>query len=307
MKIDFPFTPRLAGAFAPGPDTGRGPRLCRPNPAGFGPGRAGTLLFLLAGVVAVQAAALSNAEGLPASPPPADERPAVGVPEEMSDGRALVRAMHARYEGRWYQDFMLVQDVTYFRDGRAEREERMAEYISLPGRVRAITGRIEDGNASIYVDGVFHRFEGGRLAGRVVTVHGVLVTGFDVYVQDPERTIAQLEQLGIDMERIHEATWRGRPAWVVGAGPGDPETPQFWVEQERLLCVRVLSRRPSGVLDVEMGGYEPLGEGWIATELAFKRDDVLVLREEYAEFRTLDGIDRALFDVTNLKTTGPLP
>jgi hypothetical protein len=83
-----------------------------------------------------------------------------------------------------------------------------------------------------------------------------------------------------------------------------------WVTETRpprLLCVRVVSRRPSGVLDLEMGGYEPLGEGWIATELVFKRDGVLALREDYAEFRTLDAIDPALFDVTNLKTTGPLP
>jgi hypothetical protein len=245
--------------------------------------------------------------GLSAAPLPVDERGATNIPEQLSDGRALVRAMHARYEGRWYRDFMLIQDVTYFRNGRKEREERMTEYISLPGRVRAITGRIEDGNASIYVDGAFHEFESGRPARRVATVHGVLVTGFDVYVQDPERTIAQLQELGIDMERLAEASWKGRPAWVVGADPDDPETPQLWVEQERLLCLRVLSRRPSGVLDVEMGGYEPLGEGWIATQLLFKRNGALALREGYVEFRTLEGIDPALFDVKDLKTAGPLP
>ena len=233
--------------------------------------------------------------------------PAINAPDAISDGRALVRAMHARYDGRWYRDFMLVQDVTHFRDGREDRQERMAEYISLPGRVRAITGRIEDGNADIYVDGAFHRFEGGRLTGRLPAVHGVLVLGFDVYVQDPERTIAQLEELGIDLDRITEAEWRGRPAWVVGADPGDPDTPQFWVEKDRFLCGRVSSRRPSGVFDVEMGGFEPLGEGWIATELVFKRDGTPVLREDYAEFRTLDAIDPALFDVTDLHTTGPLP
>ncbi len=41
-----------------------------------------------------------------------------------------------------------------------------------------------------------------------------------------------------------------------------PTTPQFWVEKDRLLCGGSASRRPSGVFDVEMGGFEPLGEGW---------------------------------------------
>jgi sialate O-acetylesterase len=252
-------------------------------------------------------ATLTNGAGLPASPFRTDDWPALTAPKEMADGRALVRAMHARYADRWYRDFMLVQDVTYYEDGRETGQERMAEYISLPGRVRAIIGDIEEGDADIYVDGAFHRFEDGQAVGRLPTVHAVLVTGFDVYAQDPERTIAQLEELGIDLERVSESAWDGRPAWVVGAAPGDGETPQMWVEKDRLLCVRVLSQRPYGVLDVEMGGYEPLGEGWIATELVFKRNGDLALREDYAEFRTLEGIDPALFDVDNLKTEGALP
>jgi hypothetical protein len=225
----------------------------------------------------------------------------------IADGRALVRAMHERWAHRWYRDFMLVQDVTYYEDDKETRRERMTEYISLPGRVRAITGDLEEGNADIYVDGAFHRFEGGEPAGRLPAVHGVLVTGFDVYAQPPERTIAQLEELGVDLDRIAEADWRGRPVWVVGAEPGDDSTPQLWVEKDRLLCVRVVSQRPYGTLAVEMDGYEPLGEGWIATELVFRRNGALALREDYVEFRTLKGIDPALFDVNDLKTEGPLP
>ena len=229
------------------------------------------------------------------------------APRAPADGRALVEAMHARYAGRWYRDFMLVQDVTRYRDGREQGRERVAEYLSLPGRVRAITGPIEDGNAEIYTDGVFHLYEKGQPTRQVEYVHGVLILGFDVYVQEPERTIAQLEALGIDLARIREADWKGRPAWVVGAPEGDDATPQFWVEKERLLCPRVVFRRPTAVLDVEMGRFEPLGEGWIAAELLFKRNGELATREDYATFRLVDRTDPALFDTKTLKTTGPLP
>ena len=252
-------------------------------------------------------ATLTNGEGLPASPFRTDDWPALTAPKEMADGRALVRAMHARYARRWYRDFMLVQDVTYFEDGGAERTERMAEYIALPGRVRAVTGDAATGDAEIYVDGAFHRFEDGEMTSRLPAVHGVLLLGFDVYAQAPETSIAQLEELGVDLDRITEASWQGRPGWLVGAAPGDSSTPQFWVEKDRLLCWRVVSQRPYGTLDVEMAGWEPLDDGWIATELTFKRNGVLALREDYAEFRTLDAIDPALFDVAQLKTTGPLP
>ena len=224
------------------------------------------------------------------------------------DGRELVRAMHARYAGRWYRDFMLVQDVTRYREGGAESRERVTEYLSLPGRVRAITGPIEDGNAEVYARRAFHVYEKGRRVRTLEAVHGVLVLGFDAYVQEPERTIAQLEALGVDLGRLRDSEWKGRPAWVVGAGEGDGTTPQFWVEKERLLCTRVVSKRPSGVVvDVEMGRFERLGDGWIAAELLFRRDGRLALREDYVSFRLVETMDPSLFDTEPLKVRGPLP
>jgi hypothetical protein len=252
-------------------------------------------------------ATLRNGAFLPASPFRTDDWPMLTAPRPPTDGRELLKAMHARYAGRWYRDFMLVQDVTRYRDGREDGRERVTEYLSLPGRVRAITGPIEDGKAEIYDGGAFHIYEKGRLTRKLDSVHGVLVLGFDVYVQEPERTVAQIEALGIDLGRLREAEWKGRPAWVVGAPEGDETTPQFWVEKERLLCTRVLWKRPTGILDVEMGRFEPLGEGWIAAELVFRRDGRTALREDYATFRLVDRMDPALFDTTTLKVSGPLP
>lgn len=256
---------------------------------------------------AALALASSLLAGLPASPFRTDDWPMLTAPRPPVDGRDLVKAMHARYAGRWCRDFMLVQDVTRYRDGQEDGRERVTEYLSLPGRVRAITGPIEDGKAEIYDGTTFHVYEKGRLTRKVEYVHGVLHLGFDVYVQEPERTAAQLEALGIDLGRLREAEWKGRPAWVVGAAAGDETTPQFWVEKERLLCTRVVWKRPTGVLDVEMGRFEPLGEGSIAAELVFNRDGRPVVREDYASFRLVDRMDPALFDTATLKTSGPLP
>ena len=130
-------------------------------------------------------ATLRNGAGLPASPFRTDDWPMLTAPRGPADGRELVKAMHARYADRWYRDFMLVQDVTRHREGGEEARERVTEYLSLPGRVRAITGPIEDGNAEIYTGGAFHIYEKGQLTRQVEYVHGVLVLGFDVYVQEP--------------------------------------------------------------------------------------------------------------------------
>ena len=44
-----------------------------------------------------------------------------------------------------------------------------------------------------------------------------------------------------------------------------------------------------------------LGEGWIATQLLFKRNGEVFLKEDYQENPILDEIDPAIFDVKNFK------
>jgi hypothetical protein len=88
----------------------------------------------------------------------------------------------------------------------------------------------------------------------------------------------------------------------VGAAPGDFSTPQFWIEKDRLLLVRTVRKSASGYLvDVELGGYEPLGGGWVATEFMFKRGGQPYISEKYLRYSLPDSTDPQVFDVKNLK------
>ncbi len=49
-------------------------------------------------------ATLRNGAGLPASPFRTDDWPMLTAPRAPADGRELVKAMHARYAGRWYRE-----------------------------------------------------------------------------------------------------------------------------------------------------------------------------------------------------------
>ncbi len=67
-----------------------------------------------------------------------------------------------------------------------------------------------------------------------------MVLGFDVYAQPVEIDRPQLRELGFDLTKLHESTWQGRPAYVVGAAAGDTVTRQFWIDKERLYFVRMV-------------------------------------------------------------------
>jgi hypothetical protein len=124
----------------------------------------------------------------------------------------------------------------------------------------------------------------------------------DLPGKEPEKSIAMLKEVPYDLSKIHEAVWQERPVYVVGADKDDFEPNQFWIDKEHLYFVRTIFKSPRGtLLDIEMNKIVKLGEGWIATQLIFKRSGEIILKEDYQENPILDKVDPAVFDIENFK------
>lgn len=216
--------------------------------------------------------------------------------EEILTGEDLVRAMHDRYEARWYEYLHIEQKVTFYNDGSVNREEVWNEYLHIPGNVRSVTEPAEDGNFEIFTrDSQFVVRENQLTYSRRV-IHTLLLLGFDVYRQPPESTISRLKEAKIDLSRLYESTSEGRPVYVVGAVRGDELTNQFWVDKEHLTFVREKKLTDTGDRwDIVVGGYQQLGEGWIGTQISFTRNDELLVKEEYLKYAILDKGDPSWF------------
>jgi hypothetical protein len=210
--------------------------------------------------------------------------------------------MYEKYKGKWYDKLKIVQKVTFYRNEEERGSQIWTELLELPGKVRSNIGPSEDGNAEIYLHGEFHRFQNGALVSSQKAPHPVLWLGFDVYLQSPEKTIAMLKEAAFDLDKFHETVWQERPVYVVGADKDDFKSNQFWIDKEHLYFVRTIFKSPRGtLLDIEMNKIVRLGGGWIATQLIFKRNGQIILKEDYQENPILDKIDPAVFDVKNFK------
>lgn len=152
--------------------------------------------------------------------------------------------------------------------------------------------------AAVDADSVY-RFDGGEVKAGRPLIHPLMVLGFDVYGQPVEKTVRQLEALGFDLSKVHEATWQGRPVYVVGADAGDTLSAQFWIDQERLYFVRSIQpdpQKPGSIREIRFDDYVRLGGGWIGTTVRFLADGRLVTTEEYADVRGDVVLDEAMFD-----------
>lgn len=223
------------------------------------------------------------------------------------DGRVLIRAMRERYTA-WYRTLAFTQHNTATDSAGRETLSTWRECAALPGRLRIDFVPADSGGGVLFRSDSEYVFAHDSLVRTVSLVHPLLVLGFDVYLQPAETTLAKLERLGFDLSQLHEATWQGRPAYVVGAADGDGRRLQFWVDRERLVFVRMLQPgrgAPARIMETRFEDYRAVGPAWLSARVVFLQDGRPVWREEYVDIRADLPLDPSLFDPHQFATARP--
>ena len=227
------------------------------------------------------------------------------VPEPFLSGEQLLEAMQNRYVGRWYRTLTFVQETTQFPPDAPERKSVWYEALQLPSRLRIDFDPIDQGNGVLVRGDTQYVMQRGSVVRRIPRANELLILGFDVYFLEPSVTAAWLRRLGFDLSRIRQDQWQGRPVYVVGAADAsDQRSPQFWVDREHLLFVRLIQPVASSARtsDVRFLNYRTIGRTWIAPLVEIYEDGRLVMKEEYRQMRVDVPLDSALFDPARYTT-----
>lgn len=210
----------------------------------------------------------------------------------------LVAAMHDRYAGKWYGSLTFVQKSSFLRPGAPPREETWYEAAIFPGRLRIDLGDPAKGNGALYRGDSVYAIQGGRVANRQAGRNPLLILGFDVYAQTPAKTLEQLREEHIDLTVLHVDSLNGRRMYVVGAGPRDSTSNQFWVDSDRLLFVRLIQTNPQNrrTQDIRFEKYVQHGAAWVAEEVRVLVGGTMVFHEEYSNVRVNVPLDEDLFN-----------
>ncbi len=218
---------------------------------------------------------------------------------EIASADALVRAMHDRYASSWYDTLTFTQKSTTYNPDGTTKVETWYEAALLPARLRIDIGPPADGRAYLMVDGNSTIFEQGKQVRSRPLVNMLLVLGFDVYKQAPQTTEQIIRAEKFDTTKFHEEIWEGRPVYVVGAEKGDVKSPQFWVDKDRLLFVRLFQPARSDAAktdDIRFEDYRELAGGWVAARVEIWQAGKTVFMEEYSDIQANRKLDPALFD-----------
>ena len=240
----------------------------------------------------------------PSTPAPEPEPTTTRVTPRFATGEDVVSAMHARYAGSWYPTLTFTQKTSRMMPDGTWRVETWYEAMKLPGRLRIDFDPLSAGNGVLYARDSQYVASNGRVIQSGAGINYLLLLGFDVYENSPARTAMLMRRQGIDLARVHQDDFEGRPMIVVGALRGDLRRKQVWIDAEWLYLVRLLEPTradSSKARDIRFTRYERRGEAWMAPRVEIYNDGKLVFYEDYYDIRTGVPIDDSVFDPTPWK------
>ncbi len=219
-----------------------------------------------------------------------------GQPVAPAGGDAIVRAAYARYAGRWPRTITYVQRTE---DMGTDRPQTWYTALELPGRLRVDIAPMGVGRALIVRGDSSYGFGAGQLRTSSRQPNPLLLLLQDLHTQAPERTIATLKEMGIDVARSHEDRWLGRPMLVVGAGKGDSVSNQFWLDKERMVVVRMLFNRRA--FEARIAQYQKFGGGWVEGVVETWNKGQLVRMQQNTDIKIGMKHEAGLFDPSAYK------
>jgi len=219
------------------------------------------------------------------------------------DGSALLTRMHDAYAGKWYRTLTFVQKTTINRPGQPQRIQTWYESLLSPDRLRIDFGDPAEGNGVIYTADSVYVVRAGKQARAAADGNPFLPFVAGVYTQPLETTLRQIAPYHFDLTRVRQDTWQARPVYVVGTtSAADTTSPQFWVDRDRLVAVRMilpLSPQPNAPpMDIRLDDYVEVSGGWLATRVAMLSNGAPVQTEEYSDWKGNVPLAPEFFDAS---------
>ncbi|HKA60162.1 MAG TPA: hypothetical protein VKD28_16215 [Gemmatimonadales bacterium] len=216
--------------------------------------------------------------------------PSTAAPTPPGDGTALLKQMHDTYQGKWFRTVTFVQQtIQTHQDGKVDTTT-WYEALKSPDRLRIDFADPKSGNGVIYTADSVYVVRGGKVARTGASGNPFLPFVQGVYDQPLDTTLRQIRPYKFDLTKIRTATWEGRPAYVVGSqSPSDTTSPQFWIDKERLVLVRMIlglnPAAPAELVDIVLKDYRQVVGGWLAVQVDIMEGGKVVQREVYSNWR----------------------
>src|SRR3954462_14727089 len=214
-----------------------------------------------------------------------------------STGTEVLRAMHDRYAGNWFKTLTFQQATTITKPDGTKSVTTWYEAVRSTRLLRIDIGEPSAGNGVLYTPDSVVALRAGKVVRAAGQGNPFLPFVVGVYTQPLDTTIAQLAPWKFDLSKVSRATFEGRPVFVVGVDAPSETTPQFWVDTDRLVLLRmIVPLGPASPYDIRLQNYLRLDDSWVAMHISMLQDGKEVQAEDYTDARVDTPLSTDLFD-----------
>ena len=213
--------------------------------------------------------------------------------------------MHDRYAGKWFKTLTFQQATTVTKPDGTKNTTTWYEAVLSPRLLRIDIGEPVAGNGMLYTPDSVIVVRAGKVTRALASGNPFLPFVVGVYTQPLATTLAQLQPWKFDLTRVSRGTFEGRSVMIVGADSGNDAVPQFWVDTDRLVLVRMLVQlSPTAMYDIRLHDYLKLDDSWVATRIIMMQGGKEVQTEVYTDAKVDQPLSADLFDPAKW-TTAP--
>lgn len=210
--------------------------------------------------------------------------------EPPKTGEELLARMHDAYQGKWFNTLTFTQKTTIRRPNGTDTVQTWFEAMK-GNRLRIDVGDPAQGNGSLSTPDSTYIIRGGKLVRAVPQGNPFIPFVGAMYLQPVSKTITDIKPLNFDLSKVRSDTYQGRQVWVVGSnGATDLDSPQFWVDAQRLIVLRMLlpifPNAKAKAQDIQLNEYVSLGGGWLATQVRMMDADIPRQIEDYSGWKS---------------------
>lgn len=218
------------------------------------------------------------------------------VNAQIGNARDLLKEMHKRYKGKFFQHITYIQLNKVFRDDTLSESSVWYEAFEFPGKLRVDYGPAVGVDGHIFLnDSVFY-FKDGKLDKSEKKINESMLLSGDIYCLPIPTIMSKLTTLGYDTSKFREDKWKGKPAYVIGAKVGDDTTRQFWIDRQYLYLVRHITSDSGQVQEIHFSEHQAKGKFYIEDEVKIMEKGKTIKTERYAEVNPDIVFHPAIFD-----------
>jgi len=216
--------------------------------------------------------------------------------KKAGNGEAILRMMYNKYAGKWHSGLTFKQTTEVYRNDSLKRTQTWREAILYPDKLRIDIEPIAGSNTIFFRGDSTYRITNGQLKSAVKNENDLIFLLGGLYFMPFDKTIAKLKDLGYDVSKLHEDSWKGQPVYVIGATTNDEKVSQLWIDKKNLFLVRMLEYKKDSKEEAIFDDHVKIGNGWSETKCTFYINDKLVQIEKYYDSKAAPTLDPRFFD-----------